>query len=188
MQSQAAGTVCHTPAHDAVACARRQPEATPLDKMLHAHYLAFRAAIEIGGGELPAFVRDELEAYFRRGILVHGHLRVRCKDRGHRRVGSFSRKRSGFCPSCLSRRMAAAGDFYVAHLFPRVPARQLVLTVPVRLRFRMAYSHDLTTAVLRCFIAAITSDLRHRARKRKLLGDPESGAITVFQRFGSSAG
>jgi hypothetical protein len=50
----------------------------------------------------------------------------------------------------------------------------------------MAYSPDLTTAVLRCFIAAIESDLRRRARKRKICGDLESGAMTVIQRFGSS--
>jgi hypothetical protein len=50
----------------------------------------------------------------------------------------------------------------------------------------MAYSPELTTAMLRCFVAAITSDLRRRARKRKLRGDLESGAMTVIQRFGSS--
>jgi hypothetical protein len=50
----------------------------------------------------------------------------------------------------------------------------------------MAYSPDLTTAVLRCFIAAITSDLRRRARKRKLRGNLETGTMTVIQRFGTS--
>ena len=171
MQSQAATTVCLAPAHDAVAYARRQPETTLLYKTLQAHWLGFRAAIEADGGELPAFVRDEFEAYFRCGILAHGFLRVRCKDCGHSRVVGFSCKRRGFCPSCLGRRMADTAAFCVDHLFPRVPVRQFVLTVPVRLRFRMVYSPGLTTAVLRCFIAAITSDLCRRARKRKIRGD-----------------
>jgi len=58
MQSQAAATVCHAPAHGAVASARRQPETTLLYKTLQAHWLGFRATIETDGGDLPAFVRD----------------------------------------------------------------------------------------------------------------------------------
>jgi hypothetical protein len=46
MQSQAATTVCHQPAHGAVAYARRQPETTLLYKTLQAHWLGFRASIE----------------------------------------------------------------------------------------------------------------------------------------------
>jgi hypothetical protein len=143
---------------------------------------------EVGGGELPAFVKDELDAYFRCGILAHGFLRVRCKDCGHSRVVAWSCKRRGFCPSCAGRRMADTAAFCVDHLFPKVPIRQYVLTVPVHFRFRMAYSPALTSAVLRCFIAAITSDLLRRARKRKLRGGLQTGALTVIQRLGSALG
>jgi hypothetical protein len=38
-----------------------------------------QATVETDGGGLPAFVRDEFEAYFRCGILTHGFLRVRFK-------------------------------------------------------------------------------------------------------------
>ncbi len=165
---------------------RRKPETTLLYRTLQAHWLQFVAEIEADGGELPAFVRDEFEAYLRCGIPANGFLRVRCKDCGNSRVVSFACKRRGFCPSCLGRRMADTAGFCVDHLFPKVPVRQFVLSVPMSLRFRMGYSPDLTTAVLRCFIAAITSDLRRRARKRKIKGDLETGAMTVVQRFGSS--
>jgi hypothetical protein len=165
---------------------RRQPETTLLYRTLQAHWLQFVADLEAKDGELPAFVRDEFEAYLRCGIPANGFLRVRCKDCGNSRIVSFSCKRRGFCPSCLGRRMADTAAFCVDHLFPRVPVRQFVLSVPMSLRFRMAYSPGLTTAVLRCFIAAITSDLRRRARKRKINGDLETGAMTVVQRFGSS--
>jgi len=166
--------------------ARRRPETTLLYRTLQAHWLQFVADIEAEGGELPAFIRDEFEAYFRCGIPANGFLRIRCKDCGDSRVVSFACKHRGFCPSCLGRRMADTAAFCVDHLFPRVPVRQFVLSVPVSLRFRMAYSPDLTTAVLRCFIAAITSDLRRRARKRKIKGNLETGAMTVVQRFGTS--
>jgi hypothetical protein len=46
MRSQAATTVCHAPAHDALAYARRQPETTLLYKTLQTHWLGFRATIE----------------------------------------------------------------------------------------------------------------------------------------------
>jgi hypothetical protein len=183
---QPAASHSHTPAHESAEYARRQPETTLLYKTLQAHWLEFFAEIEAEGGELPAFVKDEFEAYFRCGVLAHGFLRVRCKECGFTRAVGFSCKRRGFCPSCIGRRMADTAAFCVDHLLPKVPVRQFVLSAPVSLRFRMAYSPDLTGAVLRCFIAAITSDLRRRARKRKIRGDIETGAMTVVQRFGSS--
>jgi hypothetical protein len=53
-----------------VAYSRRQPETTLLYRTLQEHWLGFLGEIEAGGGELPAFVRDEFRAYFRCGILV----------------------------------------------------------------------------------------------------------------------
>ncbi|MGB8297698.1 MAG: hypothetical protein WCG85_19940 [Polyangia bacterium] len=51
---------------------------------------------------------------------------------------------------------------------------------------KMAYSADATSVVLGAFISAINSGLRRRARKRKLRGRPQTGSLTVVQRFGSS--
>jgi hypothetical protein len=82
--------------------------------------------------------------------------------------------------------MADTAAFCIDHLFPKVPVRQFVLTVPMGLRFRMAASPLLTSATLRCFIAAVTSDLRRRARRLGFCGDLKTGAMTVVQRFGSS--
>jgi Putative transposase len=82
--------------------------------------------------------------------------------------------------------MADTAAFCVDYLFPRVPARQYVLSLPYALRFKMAYSAVATTVVLGAFISAINSDLRRRARKRKLRGRLQTGSLTVVQRFGSS--
>ena len=86
----------------------------------------------------------------------------------------------------LSRRMADTAAFCVDDHFPRVPARQCVLSLPYALRFKMAYPSDATTMVLGAFISAINLDLRRRARKRKLRGRLQTGSLTVVQRFGSS--
>jgi hypothetical protein len=50
----------------------------------------------------------------------------------------------------------------------------------------MAYSPDAASMVLGAFISAINSDLRRRARKRKVRGRLQTGNMTVVQRFGSS--
>jgi len=52
----------------------------------------------------------------------------------------------------------------------------------------LSYAPRLASAVLRSFIAAITSDLRRRARKRKIHGSVQTGSLTVVQRFGSALG
>ena len=165
---------------------RHRPEETLLYRVLQEHWSGFLADAEVGGGELPAFVLDEVNAYLRCGIPAHGFLRARCNDCGHSRVVAFSCKRRGFCPSCLGRRMADTAAFCVDHVFPHAPVRQYVLTVPYSLRFKMAYSPEITSAVLRALISAITSDLRRRARKRKMRGRLQTGSLTVVQRFGSS--
>jgi len=82
--------------------------------------------------------------------------------------------------------MADTAAFCVDYLFPCVPTRQYVLSLPYALRFKMAYSPEATSVVLGAFISAINSDLRRRARKRKLRGRLQTGSLTVVQRFGSS--
>ena len=61
-----------------------------------------------------------------------------------------------------------------------------MLSVPYALRFKMAYSPDATSVVLGAFISAVNSDLRRRARQRKLHGRLQTGSLSVVQRFGSS--
>ena len=51
--------------------------------------------------------------------------------------------------------MADTAAHLVDRVFPAVPVRQWVLTVPVALRYRMAYDADLTSAVLREFLRAV---------------------------------
>jgi len=174
--AQATASSCHAPARGRAEYERHCPETTLLYRTVQDNWLELLGEIEAGGGELPAFVRDEFAAYLRCGILAHGFLRVRCADCGHSRVVAFACKRRGFCSSCLGRRMADTAAFCVDHLFPRVPVRQWVLSVPYRLRFQMAYAPRLASAVLRAFIAAVTSDLRRRARAGRGRGLPSLNA------------
>jgi Putative transposase len=74
----------------------------------------------------------------------------------------------------------------VDHVFPPdVPVRQWVLSVPHRLRYRLAYDHRLCRRVLGVFVRALRSAYRRRARRCGIAGG-ETGMVTAIQRFGGA--
>jgi hypothetical protein len=73
----------------------------------------------------------------------------------------------------------------VAHVFPDVPVRQWVLSLPHRLRYRLAWDHDLCRRVAAVFLRAVFRLLREHARAAGL-EQPRVGAVAVIQRFGGA--
>jgi hypothetical protein len=75
-----------------------------------------------------------------------------------------------------------------AHLVDGVlgdlPIRQWVLTLPHRLRYKLAYDHCLCRAVLAVFVRAVLGFERCRAREQGIHG--RGGAVTAIQRYGSA--
>ena len=75
-----------------------------------------------------------------------------------------------------------------AHLVDGVlggfPVRRWVLTLPHRLRYRLAYDHRLCRAVLGVFVRALLGFQRRRARA--LSAEGCGGAVTAIQRCGSA--
>jgi hypothetical protein len=59
-----------------------------------------------------------------------------------------------------------------------------VLTLPYRLRYRLAYDHRLCRAVLAVFVRALLAFERRRAREQGIEG--RGGAVTAIQRCGSA--
>src|SRR5262245_34147899 len=80
--------------------------------------------------------------------------------------------------------MAEQAAHLVDAVLPWVPVRQWVLTVPHRLRYRLAFDHALCRAVLGVFIRAVLGWYRRHARHFGI-ADGRSGTVTVVQRFGS---
>ena len=122
--------------------------------MLHAiireHLEPFlrEASDRADGNGLPRFVEHEFRDFLRCGLLAEGFTRLRCPECAFERLVPFSCKRRGFCSSCGGRRMAEHAATLVDDLLPRVPVRQWVLTLPYRLRYRLAWDHALCRAVL----------------------------------------
>ena len=166
----------------------RSPTTGVLYGVVRTHLAAFLAAVEARteGSGLPSFVVGEFRKFLRCGVLSHGFARVRCGDCAFERLVPFSCKGRGFCPSCGGRRMAERAAHLVEHVFPPdVPVRQWVLSVPHRLRYRLAYDHRLCRRMLGVFVRALRSAYRRQARRRGLASG-ETGMVTSVQRFGGA--
>jgi Transposase zinc-binding domain len=104
---------------------RHRPEQTTLHRRVQQHAETFFAqAVAAAGVDLPQFVKDEFDAFLECGIPVHGFLRLQCGDCGHDKLVANSRKRRGFCPSCVVRRMAHTAPHLVNRVIPHVPVHQ----------------------------------------------------------------
>ncbi len=68
--------------------------------------------------------------------------------------------------------MADTAAHLVDRVFPEVPTRQWVLTLPIPLRYRVAYDRDLCSDVLGVFIRTVLRSLRHRAKTHLGIGQP----------------
>jgi hypothetical protein len=82
--------------------------------------------------------------------------------------------------------MAEVAAHLVDRVLPAVPMRQWVLSLPVSLRYRIAYDGALLTPILDAFIRAVFASLRRRARERYGVRRPQCGAVTMVQRFGGA--
>ena len=65
-----------------------------------------------------------------------------------------------------------------------MPVRQWVLTLPYRLRYRLAWDHGLTRALLGVY-ARVLQDFYIRGARRRGIDRSRTGMLTVIQRFGS---
>jgi Putative transposase len=71
----------------------------------------------------------------------------------------------------------------VNHVIPDVSIRQWVLTLPHRIRYLLAWRHDLCKAFVRVLLRDVHRHLRTRACERGR-SDVRGGAVAILQRFG----
>jgi len=165
----------------------RQPEQGVLHQIVRDHYETFRARVAQGrdGQGLPQFVERAFEDFLTCGCLAAGFARFRCAACRQERLVAFSCKGRGFCPSCGGRRMTERAAHLVDHVFPDVPVRQWVLTLPSRVRYALAWDHALCRAVIAVYVRAVLGWYRRQARVRGV-PNGRGGAVVIVQRFGSA--
>ncbi len=133
---------------------------------------------------IPRYVEDDFRRYLTCGLLSEGFGRARCRACGHDFLVAFSCSKRGVCPSCTTRHMAETAAHLVDHVFPEVPVRQWVVSVPKRLRYFLHRDMELTGRTLHIVLRALEAKLKQRCP-----GAPAAarlGAVTFIQRFGSA--
>lgn len=164
----------------------RNPEENPLYGVVAGHLETFLAGQRERDRYVPGFVEAEFREFLQCGVLAHGFLRVHCKDCGWDRLVPYSCKKRCICSSCGGRRMSDTAAHLVDRVFPRVPVRQWVLSLPFALRYRLAYDAQMVTQVLGIFTRTVFASLIRRAREFGGLQKAQCGAVTFIQRFGSA--
>ena len=136
------------------------------------------------GDGVPSYVEKEFRSYLKCGILAHGFARARCSECGYDFLVAFSCKGRGACPSCNAKRMAETAAHLVDHVFPHVPVRQWVLSVPKRLRPFLHHRPRTAGAVLHILLRALKATLRETCPTAPPTAS--FGAVSFLHRFGSS--
>jgi hypothetical protein len=165
----------------------RRPQASPLFRLVsdHLHRLQTvydeRFAREYGPWRpVVAQVADKFLAC---GVLDHGFARIRCDDCAHEYLLAFSCKCRYFCPSCHAKRLAIWTQWLDTTLLAPLPHRQVVLTIPKRLRAYCLYRRRLLGKIARVAARAVT------AANRALTGERDLavGIVACLQTHGSRA-
>ena len=166
---------------------RRRPQASPLFRLVsdHLHRLQTvydeRSAREYGPWR--PVVTQVADKFLACGVLDHGFARIRCDDCVHEYLLAFSCKCRYFCPSCHAKRLAIWTQWLDTTLLAPVPHRQVVLTIPKRLRANCLYRRPLLGEIARVAARTVTAAIRTLTGERKLA----VGIVACLQTHGSRA-
>jgi hypothetical protein len=122
------------------------------------------------------------------GIFAYGFARARCDACGHDFLVAFSCKGRGVCPSCNTRRMVEMAAHLSDHIFPKLPVRQWVLSLPKRLRYFLQHDPNALNTALRRFLRLILASLHAHCHSAVALDRSlvQLAARAFIHRFGSS--
>ena len=142
----------------------RRPQASPLFRVVSDHLQRLqtvydeRFAREYGPWRpVVAQVADKFLAC---GVLDHGFARIRCDACTHEYLLAFSCTCRYFCPSCHAKRLAIWTQWLDTTLLAPVPHRQVVLTIPKRLRAYCLYRRRLLGEIARVAARTVTAAIR----------------------------
>ncbi len=165
----------------------RRPQASPLFRLVqdHCHRLetVYDERFARTCGEWRPVVREVADKFLACGILEHGFARIRCDGCTHEYLLAFSCKCRYCCPSCHAKRLALWEQWLDTTLLAPVSHRQVVLTIPKRLRAYCLSRRRLLGDITR--VAAQTI----RAAVRALTGERDLaiGIVACLQTHGSRA-
>jgi hypothetical protein len=162
----------------------RQPQATPLYRLVQAHYATVRDSweerFEGRYGFWRGFTDKAVGAYLDCGILELGFARVRCGECHAEFLVAFSCRGRGLCPSCAAKRAAALAAFLRDRVLANVGHAQWVFSLPKMLRPYFLYHRELLGRLCRAAYQTARETIATAAGDDTLL----PGMIAVVQTFG----
>lgn len=166
---------------------QRRPEETLYYQLVQRNletWLATCREADPDSDPIPAYVEAAFRKFLACGIYACGFARLRCAACGYAALLPYScRVRGGACPSCSSKYMAMTASHLTDNVLPRVPFRQIVLTVPKRVRFFLQQpTHE--RGIRRVLMRALEATIRAACP-----GAPPNarfGAVVFTHRAGAS--
>ncbi|MCZ8205046.1 transposase zinc-binding domain-containing protein [Gemmatimonas sp.] len=136
-------------------------------------------------------VAQVADTFLECGVLEHGFARIRCDACTHEYLLAFSCRCRYCCPSCHAKRLAIWTQWLETTLFAPVPHRQVVLTIPKRLRAYGLYRRRLLGEIARVaartlvrLVLRLGPDLSLADVRERLLSILQGdGAITDFLKM-----
>jgi ribosomal protein S27E len=125
-------------------------------------------------------VERSVTAFLKCGDLHEGFARVRCPDCRHEMFVAYSCKQRCTCPSCHQKRALLTALHVADEVCSPVAHRQVVLTIPKRLRLHTRFDRKLLGRLCACAWTCI------RAEVQRALGRPDvlPGMVAAIQTHG----
>jgi hypothetical protein len=131
----------------------RDPRATPLYRLVEAHYDEVKGQWEERFERRYGFWRGLLDEKVRRyldcGLFENGFARIQCPECRCEYLLAFSCKTRELCPSCAAKRAAATAALLREEVLEEVAHAQWVLTMPKMLRPYLLHHRELLGGLAR---------------------------------------
>jgi hypothetical protein len=162
----------------------RQPRQSPLYQVIERYYPEFERAYDERYAKLYGpwrpIIGEVARKFLRCGDLHFGFARVRCPDCCYEMFVPFSCRQRCLCPSCHQKRSLLAAHTIAHTVCATVPHRQLVFTIPKRLRIYCRYDRSLLGELARAAWESVVEVYR-RVLQRE---DVTPGMVAGIQTFG----
>jgi hypothetical protein len=164
---------------------RGRAQGSVLHRVVSRGLAGLRGGLEGAERSLPPWVWRELEGFESCGDPSRGFAWLTCGPCEHHRLVPFTCGGRGFCPCCGGRRMSTLAAHWVERVFPHVPVRQWVFTVPWSRRWELARRPELVRRFAGLALRRVSRFLSEQARLQGIDGG-RTGSVSVVQRFGSA--
>jgi len=162
----------------------RQPRRSPLYRTIERYFPEFErtygARYAKAFGPWRPIICEVARRFLRCGDLHFGFARVRCPDCRHEMFVAFSCQQRCLCPSCHQKRTLLAAATIAQTICVPVPHRQLVFTIPKRLRIFCRHDPSLLGELARAAWQATVEVYRQELKRRDVI----PGMVAGIQTFG----